>query len=118
MKTTKETILRESFKLFLAKGYDGTSVLDIESAAEITRGAIFHSRVTSIIVIILCCLGMSLQTTAAQEVAGRVVSKDRTPLENVHVLLYSSQDSTLLMMAVTDSLGRYAMKLPDRKSVV
>lgn len=42
MKTTKETILRESFKLFLAKGYDGTSVPDIERAAKITRGAIFH----------------------------------------------------------------------------
>ena len=114
MKTTKETILRESFKLFLAKGYDGTSVPDIERAAMITRGAIFYSRVTPIIVIILCCLGMSLQSTAAQEVVGRVVSKDRTPLENVHVLLYSSQDSTLLTMAVTDSLGRYAMKLPEK----
>ena len=114
MKTTEETILRESFKLFLAKGYDGTSVPDIERAAMITHGAIFHSRVTSTIVIILCCLGMSLQTTAAQEVVGRVVSKDRTPLENVHVLLYSSQDSTLLTMAVTDSLGRYAMKLPEK----
>ena len=42
MKSTKETILRESFKLFLAKGYDGTSVPDIERAAKITRGAIFH----------------------------------------------------------------------------
>ena len=42
MKTTKEAILRESFKLFLAKGYDGTSVPDIERAAKITRGAIFH----------------------------------------------------------------------------
>ncbi|MBL6452160.1 MAG: TetR/AcrR family transcriptional regulator [Porphyromonas sp.] len=42
MKTTKETILKESFKLFLAKGYDGTSVPDIERAAKITRGAIFH----------------------------------------------------------------------------
>ena len=114
MKTTKETILKESFKLFLAKGYDGTSVPDIERAAMITRGAIFYSRVTSTIVIILCCLGMSLQTTAAQEVVGRVVSKDRTPLENVHVLLYSSQDSTLLTMTVTDSLGRYAMKLPEK----
>ena len=114
MKTTKETILKESFKLFLAKGYDGTSVPDIERAAMITRSAIFYSRVTSTIVIILCCLGMSLQSTTAQEVAGRVVSKDRTPLENVHVLLYSSQDSTLLTMAVTDSLGRYAMKLPEK----
>lgn len=114
MKTTKETILKESFKLFLAKGYDDTSVPDIERAGEIPRGAIFYSRVTPIIVITLCCLGMSLQTTAAQEVAGRVVSKDRTPLENVHVLLYSSQDSTLLTMAVTDSLGRYAMKLPEK----
>ena len=27
---------------FLAKGYDGTSVPDIERAAKITRGAIFH----------------------------------------------------------------------------
>lgn len=42
MTNTKETILRESFKLFLAKGYDGTSVPDIERAAKITRGAIFH----------------------------------------------------------------------------
>ena len=114
MKTTKETILRESFKLFLAKGYDGTSVPDIERAGEIPCRAIFYSRVTPIIVIILCCLGMSLQSTTAQEVVGRVVSKDRTPLENVHVLLYSSQDSTLLTMAVTDSLGRYAMKLPEK----
>lgn len=42
MKTTKETILRESFKLFLAKGYDSTSIPDIERATKITRGAIFH----------------------------------------------------------------------------
>ena len=42
MTNTKETILRKSFKLFLAKGYDGTSVPDIERAAKITRGAIFH----------------------------------------------------------------------------
>ena len=63
---------------------------------------------------ILCCLGLSLQATTAQEVTGRVVSKERTPLENVHVLLYSNQDSTLLTMAVTDSLGRYAMRLPEK----
>lgn len=42
MKTTKENILRECFKLFLAKGYDGTSIPDIERATKITRGAIFH----------------------------------------------------------------------------
>ena len=72
------------------------------------------SKVTSTIAIILCCLGLSLQATTAQEVTGRVLSKERTPLENVHVLLYSNQDSTLLTMAVTDSLGRYAMKLPEK----
>ena len=72
------------------------------------------SKVTSTIAIILCCLGLSLQATTAQEVTGRVLSKERTPLENVHVLLYSIQDSTLLTMAVTDSLGRYAMKLPEK----
>lgn len=42
MKTTKENILRECFKLFLAKGYDATSIPDIERAAKVTRGAIFH----------------------------------------------------------------------------
>lgn len=42
MKTTKENILRECFKLFLAQGYDGTSIPDIERATKITRGAIFH----------------------------------------------------------------------------
>ena len=72
------------------------------------------SKVTSTIAIILCCLGLSLQATTAQEVTGRVLSKDRTPLENVHVLVYSNQDSTLLTMAVTDSLGRYAMRLPEK----
>lgn len=86
----------------------------ILSVPQITRVAISHSKVASIIIITLCFLGMSLQVTTAQELKGRVVSKDRTPLENVHVLLYSSQDSTLLTMAVTDSLGRYAMKLPEK----
>lgn len=42
MKTTKENILRECFKLFMAKGYEGTSIPDIERATKITRGAIFH----------------------------------------------------------------------------
>ena len=41
-KTTKESILEASFKLFLAKGYRGISMPDIERAAMITRGAIFH----------------------------------------------------------------------------
>ena len=41
-KTTKETILEASFKLFLAKGYRGSSMPDIERATKITRGAIFH----------------------------------------------------------------------------
>ena len=48
------------------------------------------SKGTSTIAIILCCLGLSLHATTAQEVIGRVLSKERTPLENVHVLLYSN----------------------------
>lgn len=36
-KTTKETILEASFKLFLAKGYRGISMPDIERATMITR---------------------------------------------------------------------------------
>ncbi|MDO5017045.1 MAG: helix-turn-helix domain-containing protein [Porphyromonas sp.] len=38
----REAILRESFKLFLSKGYDAVSFPDIERAAQVTRGAIFH----------------------------------------------------------------------------
>lgn len=38
----RETILRESFKLFLSKGYDAVSFTDIEREAKVTRGAIFH----------------------------------------------------------------------------
>ena len=38
----KAAILKESFKLFLAQGYDAVSFTDIERAAQVTRGAIFH----------------------------------------------------------------------------
>ena len=38
----KAAILRESFKLFLAQGYDAVSFTDIGRAAQVTRGAIFH----------------------------------------------------------------------------
>ena len=38
----KEAILTESFSLFLARGYDAVSISDIEQAAGVTRGAIFH----------------------------------------------------------------------------
>lgn len=38
----RESILRESFKLFLARGYDAVSFTDIEREAKVTRGAIFH----------------------------------------------------------------------------
>ena len=38
----KAAIVRESFKLFLARGYDAVSFTDIERAAQVTRGAIFH----------------------------------------------------------------------------
>ncbi len=38
----KEAILRESFRLFLSKGYDAVSLTDIERVAKVTRGAIFH----------------------------------------------------------------------------
>ena len=38
----KAAIIRESFKLFLAQGYDAVSFTDIERAAQVTRGAIFH----------------------------------------------------------------------------
>ena len=38
----REAILRESFKLFLSKGYDAVSFTDIERVAKVTRGAIFH----------------------------------------------------------------------------
>lgn len=38
----RDDILRESFKLFLLRGYDAVSLTDIERAAKVTRGAIFH----------------------------------------------------------------------------
>lgn len=38
----REAILKESFKLFLSKGYEAVSLKDIERAAKVTRGAIFH----------------------------------------------------------------------------
>lgn len=38
----REAILKESFKLFLSKGYDAVSFTDIERVAKVTRGAIFH----------------------------------------------------------------------------
>lgn len=42
MKIAKNNILKEYFKLFLAKGYYDTSILDIERATKIIRGAVFH----------------------------------------------------------------------------
>lgn len=42
MMTKKEIILRESFTLFLSKGYDAVSISEIESASNVSRGAIFH----------------------------------------------------------------------------
>lgn len=38
----REAILKESFKLFLSKGYDAVSLTTIERAANVTRGAVFH----------------------------------------------------------------------------
>ncbi|WP_278832658.1 TetR/AcrR family transcriptional regulator [Porphyromonas cangingivalis] len=38
----KDLILKESYKLFLSKGYDAISLTDIERHAKVTRGAIFH----------------------------------------------------------------------------
>lgn len=40
--TKKEIILQESFTLFLSKGYDAVSISEIESASNVSRGAIFH----------------------------------------------------------------------------
>ena len=97
MKTTKETIPKGSIKLFLAKGYRGISMPDIERATKITCGDIFQSKVTSTIAIILCCLGLSLQAATAQEVTGRVVSKERTPLEKKKLLERFKADGFYLM---------------------
>ena len=38
----REAILRESFKLFLSKGYDAVSFTDIERKANVSRGAVFY----------------------------------------------------------------------------
>jgi len=42
VKDTKDRILEEAFRLFMTKGYEGTSIKDIEIAIEKTRGAIFY----------------------------------------------------------------------------
>lgn len=43
MKSTKEKILEEAVRLFMTKGYEGTSIKEIETAIGKTRGAIFYS---------------------------------------------------------------------------
>lgn len=42
VKDTKDRILEEAFRLFMTKGYEGTSIKDIEIAIGKTRGAIFY----------------------------------------------------------------------------
>jgi len=42
MKNTKELILFESFKLFLAKGYDKVSMNDLVTASGMSKGAFYH----------------------------------------------------------------------------
>lgn len=42
MKDTKNKILEEAFRLFMSKGFKGTSIKDLEIAIEKTRGAIFY----------------------------------------------------------------------------
>ena len=41
-KATIEAILSVSAKLFLQKGFDKTSMMDIATAAGISKGAIYH----------------------------------------------------------------------------
>lgn len=38
----KDLILRKSFQLFVARGFDGVSFTDIERETQLTRGGIFH----------------------------------------------------------------------------
>lgn len=42
METTKKRILEEAIRLFMTKGYEGTTIKEIEAAIERTRGAIFY----------------------------------------------------------------------------
>lgn len=42
MKDTKELILREAFKLFASNNYEKVTVVDLESATGMSRGAIFY----------------------------------------------------------------------------
>jgi AcrR family transcriptional regulator len=42
MKTTKEQILFEAFRLFLTKGYDRVSMNDLVNASGLSKGAFYH----------------------------------------------------------------------------
>ena len=45
MKDTHEKITEAAFRLFLARGYDGTSMVDIVAASKMSKGAVyFHFR--------------------------------------------------------------------------
>lgn len=39
---TKYTILKQTFKLLLIKGYDGVSISDIQKATNMSRGLLYH----------------------------------------------------------------------------
>lgn len=61
---------------------------------------------------LLFLLGISC-SVAQTSISGRVLSQSEGPLENVHVLLCSEADSTILSMGVTDSLGQYVVSVPN-----
>lgn len=42
MKTTKDVILREAFRLFMEKNYEKVTVSELEKATGVSRGGIFH----------------------------------------------------------------------------
>ncbi|MBU0936903.1 MAG: TetR/AcrR family transcriptional regulator [Spirochaetes bacterium] len=42
MKTSKEDIVARAFPLFLAKGYEGTSMADLVSASGLSKGAFYY----------------------------------------------------------------------------
>lgn len=58
-------------------------------------------------------LFLIIESKAQLQVKGQVVSDNGTPIEAVNILLRSISDSTLLEVAVSDSLGYYVLACPE-----
>ncbi|SUB88575.1 Uncharacterised protein [Porphyromonas macacae] len=70
-------------------------------------------RCVRILGICVLFLFLIIESKAQLQVKGQVVSDNGTPIEAVNILLRSISDSTLLEVAVSDSLGYYVLACPE-----